>query len=117
MPTNLSPAQRHAYDGLTRALPAGSLFVLRGDTGTGRTTVLRELHHANGGAFLTLKEFVDALRERDPLAMEETIEELVLTALQTHDTVFIDDFHLLNDVICDCGFTMYPRKGFLNLPL
>ena len=95
MATSLCPAQQHAFDGLSAALPDGHVFVLSGDVGMGKTTLLRALHRQVGGAFLTIKDLVDALRPRHPLAVEETFAELVMTALLAHAQVIVDDLHLV----------------------
>lgn len=95
MPTQLCPAQQQAYDGLMRILPMSQAFLLYGSTGAGKTTVLSEVHRAVGGAFLTMKNFVDAMRGQHPLAMEETYEQMVMTAMMMHDVVIVDDLHLI----------------------
>src|SRR5262249_44410037 len=77
-PAQLSPSQREAYNKLMAALPASSVFELRAKTGRGRTTVLQALHGALGGALITLRDFVEALDKRHPLAMEESYYSLVL---------------------------------------
>jgi hypothetical protein len=41
MPVRLSPSQQRGYDELRRLLPLGNVFVLAGNNGVGRTTVLR----------------------------------------------------------------------------
>jgi hypothetical protein len=115
MMTHLCPAQQQACQSLLAAQPVGNLFVVRGGPGKGKTTVLREAHLALGGTFLTLKEFVDAMRPRHPLAMEETFEAWLLKALTEHDCVFLDDLHLITNVVSGCG--SYPRAGFLDVPL
>jgi predicted AAA+ superfamily ATPase len=115
MMTHLCPAQQRACQDLLAAQSVGHLFVVRGGPGMGKTTVLREAHQALGGAFLTMKEFVDAMRPRHPLALEETFEEWLLKALTTHDYVFLDDLHLITNVAGGCG--AYPRAYFLNAPL
>lgn len=118
MTPTLSPAQQQAYVSLLNGLPIGSVFVLHGGTGRGKTTVLRAVHSAIGGAFLTMKDFVDALRVQHPLAMEETFEQMLLTALTANDTVILDDLNLVSDVVCGCsGFSAYPRPRFLEAPL
>src|SRR4029453_11111148 len=81
----LCPAQQTAFDALSGALGDGNVFVLSGDSGKGKTTVLRALHRQTGGAYLTARDFLDAMRLRHPLAIEEAFEELVLAALQSHD--------------------------------
>jgi shikimate kinase len=115
MTTQLCPAQQRAFDRLVSALPDASVFVLSGSTGAGKTTVLRALHQRIGGAFLSMKDLVNAMRSRHPLALEETLEQLVLDALHAHDHVIVDDLHLIANVVGGCG--AYPRSGFLDAPL
>jgi predicted AAA+ superfamily ATPase len=115
MTTPLCPAQQRAFDGLLATLPVGHLFVLKAGPGMGKTTVLREVHRATGGAYLAMKEFIDAMRPRHPLALEETFEQWVRQALMAHPCVVLDDLHLIADVTNGCG--AYPRAGYLNVPL
>jgi transitional endoplasmic reticulum ATPase len=111
----LCPAQQRVFDDLSADLDVGDVFVLHGETGMGKTTVLRQLHRAGGGAFLTVKDVVDATRRQHPLAIEEAFEQLVMQALQTHDRVLVDDLHLLSTLLTCCHF--YPRQGFFHPPL
>ncbi len=115
METPLCPAQQRAYDGLAGGLAHNHVFVLSGATGMGKTTVLRAVHRQVGGAFLTMKDFLDAHQARHPLALEETFTGLVMDALTSHDRVIVDDLHLLTEVVGGCG--AYPRAGLLNVPL
>src|SRR3954470_13150392 len=108
MSVRLSPSQQRAHDELRRLLPLGNVFVLAGNEGAGRTTVLRQLHREVGGAFLNMKDFTAALRQRDPAALEETFEEIVLQALESQDTVIVDDLRLLSAVT---SHHFYPRYG------
>ena len=41
MMTRFSPTQQRAFDALQHAFPIGNVFVLQGDAGMGKTTVLR----------------------------------------------------------------------------
>jgi predicted AAA+ superfamily ATPase len=116
MPVRLCPAQQCALDKLRRLLPLGNVFVLASAVGRGRTTVLRQLHRETGGAFLTMKELMAAVRRANPLALEETFEHLVLDALGAHDTVIVDDLRLFSDVV-GSGNHFYQRKDLLNAPL
>jgi len=115
MNIKFSPAQQEAFDNLSRLLTIGNVFVLYGAVGAGKSTVLGEIHRETGGAFLSVRNFVEAMRGRHPLALEETFEEMVMEAISASDTVIIDDLNLLNDVVC-CHH-LYPRMGFLNAPL
>src|SRR5262249_15076489 len=112
----LCPAQRLAYDGLIATMPVGNVFTVIGDSGMGKTSILREVHRSFGGALLTVKAFVDAMRNQDPFALEETFERFVSDALTANEHVFVDDLHLVVDVVNGyCG--AYPRTGWLNAPL
>ena len=98
MSVQLCPSQQRGYDELRRLLPLGNVFALTAGAGLGRTTVLRQLHRDLGGALLGMQHFTDTLRQRNPVALEETFEQLVLDALCEHDAVFVDDLALLSVV-------------------
>ncbi len=114
--TKLCPAQQTAVDGLVDTLPIGNVFALWGDAGSGKTTVLREIQRTIGGALLTLRELVDAMHSRHPLALEETFQALILDALTTHAHVLVDDLDLICSVTGE-GCRAYPRAGLLEAPL
>src|SRR5581483_10562990 len=116
MPTPLCFAQERALEHLRRVLPLGNVFVLSSKPGLGRTTVLREVQTELGAAFLDMKDFLAALQARHPEAIEETFEQLVLDTLTNHDTVIVDDLHLLTCVVGGCS-PFYPRKGLFDAPL
>ena len=59
-----------------------------------------------------MKDFVDASSLKHPLALEETLYNLVLEALKAHPIVILDDLHLLDLYHAGCHF--YPRSGYLN---
>src|SRR5262249_53896638 len=115
MTTQLCPAQQRAFDGLCAGLSAGNVFVLSGDNGMGKTTVLSQIQQTVGGKLLTIKDVVDVTRRQHPLAVEEAFEELLLAALQEHDIVLLDDLHLVYSVFGCCHF--YPRQGWIHAPL
>ena len=116
MPKNstvkLCPAQQSVLDYLLRGLHIGSIFRVWGGTGRGKTTVLKQLHERTGGAFLAMKDFVEASSQKHPMALEETLYNLVFEALKAHPTVIVDDIHLLDLYSGGCHF--YPRSGYLN---
>ncbi len=117
MTVQLCPAQQQAFDNLMKGMPLFNFLGVLGGPGSGKTTILRQVHQAAGGEYLTMKEYLDALRPAHPLALEETFAHLLLTALQTHDVVFIDDLDLVTDVVSGgCGGA-YPRTGFLQVAL
>jgi ATP-dependent 26S proteasome regulatory subunit len=116
MPNNASgqlcPAQQNALASLLKGLPIGSIFRVWGGVGRGKTTVLKEVHQQTGGAFLGMKDFAAASSLAHPMALEETLYNLVLDALKAHPVVILDDLHLLDLYHAGCHF--YPRSGYLN---
>jgi len=110
--TVLSPAQKHAFDALSSGVQVGSILRLCGGVGRGKTTVLKELHRQVGGTFLNLKDFVQASSKNHPLALEETLYQLVFDALRSQPVVILDDVHLLDLYSAGCHF--YPRSGYFN---
>jgi transitional endoplasmic reticulum ATPase len=110
---SLSPSQRSAHDAILSALPAGHLFDLRSKPGRGRTTVLNSLRANLGGTLITVRDFVTALDKRHPLALEESLFELIFSALREHETVIVDDLHVAAAVMSGrCHF--YPRSGLFD---
>ena len=115
MGITLSLSQQNAYEQALKDIADASLVAVWGDSGLGRTTIMKALHAKTRGAFLSMRDFVDRMQAEHPLALEETFQTLVLSALKKTHTVYVDDVHLLNAVVC-CGYS-YPRKDFLEAPL
>jgi SpoVK/Ycf46/Vps4 family AAA+-type ATPase len=113
---SLCPAQEEAFKQLRELLPLGNVLALGGPVGSGRTTLLRLLHQEVGGAFLNMKDFMGLLRQRSPVALEETFEQLVLDALNRHGHVIIDDLRILSNVVGSCNH-FYQRKELIEAPL
>ena len=111
----LSPVQRAAFDDLDRQLTEYRVAVLSARAGMGKTTVLRALFARTGGVYLTSREFVEASGQRHPLALDETIYDVLRRALDANDTVIVDDFEFLSLVAC-CVHA-YPRQNFLGAVL
>src|SRR5205085_8475459 len=73
---------------------------------------LKNLHKQIGGVFLNMKNFVDASAKNHPLALEETLYQLLFDALKSHPVVIVDDVHLVDLSSAGCHF--YPRSGYFN---
>jgi transitional endoplasmic reticulum ATPase len=112
--TSLSPTQETIYHQLLRFLSAGSVCLLKGDAGTGKSSVLRALQRAHPAVILSVKDFLHVLLTRQPEAIEEAFLELAQTTLAEAETVFFDDFDLLLDVVE--GYD-YPRAHLLDAVL
>lgn len=111
----LCPAQRAAFRKLLDGHAVANILCLNAGDGMGKTTLLRALHEVVGGQFLTIREFVEDMHGQHPLALEETFTRLLFDALASHDTVIVDDLHLITSVV-NGGYcsAAYPRSGYLN---
>ena len=108
----LTPVQQAAFSGLRHALSINPIALLWGDDGSGKSTVLHELQREFGARLLTLKDLLQAMRTKHPLAFEETFEQIVLDAFDQSDCVIIDDADVLESVVDGCG--PYPRQRWLE---
>jgi hypothetical protein len=108
----LCPAQKRAFDNLSAGLQVGAIVHLWGGVGRGKTTILKELHKQVGGVLLNMKDFVEASSKNHPLALEETLYQLLFDALKSHPAVIVEDVYLVDLSSGGCHF--YPRTGYFN---
>jgi transitional endoplasmic reticulum ATPase len=101
----LTPAQEAAANGLLAGIPAGEVFVLRGQPGMGRTTIVQRVHAVIGGAFLGVRQFMTELAGHQALAIEEAFLEMLDRALAHHEVVVVDDLHLVTNVVESCDYS------------
>src|SRR5579864_5769510 len=110
----LSPAQQQALDGLMRGMQVGGVLLLKARPKSGRTTILRKLHGAIGGALLGIRECMQSLTGRRPEAIEEAFLHMLEQALAHHRIVIVDDLHLVTHAVQSCN---YPRALLLDAAL
>lgn len=112
-----SPSQAKVLSEVEVALAFGPLQVLWGASGFGKTTMLEELRRRRfaKAPILSTRSFLRTMGDRDPMALEEAYGEMLTAALARHETVLVDDLHLLSDVVTCNHF--YPRKDYLSAPL
>jgi transitional endoplasmic reticulum ATPase len=111
----LSPSQQKTYTQAAKDIADTNVVAVWGPSGLGRTTIAKALQAQTGGAFLSMRDYVEKMEAVHPLAFEETFQKFVLSAFKKNRTVYVDDLHLLNSVVC-CAYS-YPRKDFLESPL
>src|SRR5207247_6533615 len=110
----LTPAQKVPAEELLDSIPTSSVLVLRSNPGKGRTTILRWVYAAAGGAFVGVRQLMSVLMDRQPSAIEEAFLELVEDCFESHDLVIVDDLHLIRSVVEGCD---YPRSCLLDAVL
>jgi AAA+ superfamily predicted ATPase len=111
----LTPAQDRAANEIIEALRFANVALLRADTGMGRTTVLKHVHaELRGAAFVGARHFIDSLAVRRPDAIEQAFTEMLENALAGHETVIVDDLHLVTAIT---WHHRYERSGLLEAAL
>lgn len=98
----LSPVQQQAYQGLLAGAGTAGVLLLKARPRSGRTTILRKLHQALGGAFL-------AAPVRSSGLVEEIFLRKIEQALAAHRVVIVDDLHVVSRA-ADAGG---PARGLL----
>ncbi len=112
---SLSPAQRQAWNWLRQARSCGSVFVLDGTAGCGRTTVARLLAREFDAAVLGAGDLVEAMKDAHPLRLEEEWTRVILEPLRARKAVVVDDFDATSFALGNCH--SYPRSGWLETGL
>lgn len=92
----LSPTQQAAHDRALVVLAGSPLVMIEGESGMGKTTVMKALRDVTGGAFLTVSDFEAVLNHRSPSAYEQSIYEVVSAALDRERIVYIDSVERLS---------------------
>jgi ABC-type polar amino acid transport system ATPase subunit len=93
MPT-LCPSQQEAFDGLLEEIEIGNVFVVWTPPGKGKTTMLRELHRLRGGAFLSMKSYIEEIATREPFQMEESLERILMNAMDRNEYIILLDLSI-----------------------
>ena len=111
---HLTPAQQSAADRLVTALAAGSVLLLRGHCGTGKTTILHSVRERTGGILLGMRDFIDVLTLGRPDAIEQAFVQMMEHAIADHKVILVDDFHLITAI---ANHYNYNRGGLLDAAL
>lgn len=112
--TSFAPAQQQAASHLLETIPVGDVFALQGEAGFGKTLILKEINRVCGGALLGMREFVASLQTHSRDAIEEAFVKMVEGAMEDHDLIFLDDLHLLVNIVESCD---YPRSHLFTAAL
>jgi ATP-dependent 26S proteasome regulatory subunit len=111
----LTPSQEEVVSSISNGIQHSPITMIWAEAGYGKTTMLEELHRRHGGKLLRLGEFVDYMRSRDPLSLEESFLAWISAAAKGQKHLYVDDLQLLDGVVC-CHYH-YQRRGWLTAPL
>jgi transitional endoplasmic reticulum ATPase len=108
---NLIPAQQWTHDTVRWLADFAPAIQITGDTGAGKSVLLRHLAQCVSGRLITAQEMLEAMEHQHPLAFEEALGRLLISALAEHRHVFVDDVDLLQRA----GFADgNPRYGWIE---
>ncbi len=110
----LTPGQKKVADEIIVGLSVGKVCLLQGDSGSGKTVLLRHVGRSLGGVFLSIGRFISLLRDRTPAAIEETFIELLEHHLRITNLLVVDDLHLITRVVDSFN---YPRMRLFECAL
>ena len=96
-PLALTPAQQTAAAALLGGLRPGCVMTLKAPDGMGRSTILRQVRAAAGGALIGAGEVLKWVRCRGPAGIADAFLRIMEDALSRHATVLVDDLHLINE--------------------
>ena len=110
----LTPAQQSAKEDLLMGMAAGPVVALGCESARGKTTILKEIHNRKGGGFVRAADILLEAAHHHPLALEDALCHVVLNAMRSNSITIVDDFQLLQDLVCCHHF--YPRGRWLESP-
>src|SRR5260370_12179191 len=110
----LTPGQQAAFDGLLGGISAGGVLLLQGESGMGKTTILRQAHASLGGAFVGVRQFMSTLVAGEPAAIDEAFLATIEEAVAGPDLVIVDYLHLVTNVVDNY---QYARRYLLDAAL
>jgi transitional endoplasmic reticulum ATPase len=110
----LSPAQEKLAGQVLAAIRVCPIVVVRCRGGMGRSSILRSVRDRLGESMAGVCHFLRLLKDRQPIAIEETFADLIEDALNRQEVLIFDDLHLVQRVVEDYS---YPRQELLDLAL
>lgn len=79
-------------------------------TGYGKSEVLKEFQRQTGAHWLDVRPFVTDVAARHPMAMQDSLWQLLMMAIERHSQVIVDDFNLFFDYATGCSG--HPRGSY-----
>ena len=110
---SLCPAQQRPFQDLRDSRACGSVFVLKGREGSGRTTVARALARETGAGYLSALDLLESMKNAHPFRIEDEWCQAILRELRKRKALVVDDFETASFMAGGCHF--YPRNGYLEV--
>ena len=93
----LTSVQQEAADSVLECLAVSPVAVLSGARGAGKTAILRSIHAARGGVFLSAHNFMSVRQSQGPAAIEEAFFRMMEDAIEQTDLILVDDLAVVAD--------------------
>ena len=106
----LCPQQTEALDFLIGWREQTPVLHVSSETGFGKTEVLKEFQRQTGAHWLDVRPFVADVAARHPMAMQDSMWQLLMLAIENHSSVIVDDFNLFFDYATGCSRS--PRGSY-----
>ncbi len=106
----LCPTQTEAFEFLTCWNENTPVLHLSSSDSLGKTTVLRQFMQETGAFWLDVRPFVAEVAKGHPMAIEDAAWQLLISTMEQHSKIIIDDFQLFFDFAGSCG--AYPRTSY-----
>ena len=101
-PITLSPAQQVGHDRMVSLHRNNTLVGFVSRTGTGRTVIFEHLTRSLGAQLLRMGDFSESIKNFQALEIEEALAEVLQKAISEHDTIIVDDFGKLQELVFNC---------------
>ncbi len=109
-PIQLCPKQAEALHCLISWRGQTPILHISSADGFGKSEVLREFQRKTDAHWVDIRQFVSDVATRHPLAMQDSLWQLLLMAIKEHSTVIVDDFNLFFDYATGCSGS--PRGSY-----
>jgi MoxR-like ATPase len=106
-PHPLTPVQERARDAVLAGLRALDIVVLQGDSGAGKTLILKAVADSAQGVITGLAQFMELLKSDNPIAIEEVFIQSLDHSLDSADLVIVDDLHLILQIVTHYNYTRH----------
>ena len=91
----LLPKQQKVLETIQQNYENASIFIVRGETGSGKTTILEELSNILNAKIITIREILEEELEFHPFKWEEALYSYLIRLFKKETVLLLDDIDLI----------------------